>query len=172
MLDYIIKKRVAYYKDIINDINIPTIRSILLNLKRYDAIATHKTSKGTLYIATRKTRQLLETLSQKRKRTRVIDPKMLINWGVFEWLLQTLALLRKEGITMFSKGLFFHKLYEMCDRLEREGYIFERPKLVSVDRCIRYAVEWGILERKGSHKNPLYVINEEKLDWALRAWKC
>jgi len=136
-------------------------RSVVLRLYRVGAVRRIIVRGRTYYMITEKGRELLRRLSDELDRLdTLIKPKALTMTNM-EWVIRTIIKLHEEGIETFNKGLFFKKLYELIDELNRKGYVFKKPLLVSIDRCLRMAVELGLLERSGSKKNPRYTITPE-----------
>ena len=151
------------FKDIIGLKEIPNRRSILIRLVKLGALHKIKTQKGTRYIFTSTTKKLLELIENElSKFDKLVKPKVL-TMSNMEWVIRTIIKIRDEGYTEFNKGLFFKKFYELIEELERKGYVFTRPKIVSIDRCLRMAVTLGYLERRGTKQKPIYIINESKL---------
>jgi len=136
---------------------------MLLRLMRLGLIRKVKTKVRTVYVFTEETQKLLDLVEEEiNKYDRLVKPKPLVMSNM-EWVIRTLIKLWEEGITQFNKGLFFKKFYELIEELEMKGYIFTKPKLVSIDRCLRLAVELGYLTRRGSKQKPIYIINESEI---------
>ena len=160
VLSFILQRKTVYFKELLEIDGVFGIRSIILNLVKHEAVARHKTSQGTLYIATSKTQKLLDMLIEWSKKYYKIDEHKILKFTLKDWCLNVIADLKREGIKSFNKSLFFKKLYEIIEEYEKEGYHFQRPKLVSIDRVLRQLVSEGVLEREGTKRRPYYIIKE------------
>jgi len=160
VLTYLLNRRLVFYSEIWEIEGVKRVWSIFLNLLKHGIIAKHKTVSGTVYIPTSKTKQLLEMLIEDSKKYYRLDSQKILKFTLKDWCLNVIAELHKEGIRSFNKALFFKKLYEIIESYEKEGYHFQRPKIISVDRVLRQLVSEGVLEREGTKRRPYYIIKE------------
>jgi len=166
VLDYynflkVVKRRgIISFGDLCKLKNVRNPRSVFQRLIWFGAFKRLETYRGKRYMLSERGEELLMALEDIVKNFDELVKRELLVKCNMEWVLDTIRRLRDKGVKMFNKGLFFKELYDYIDELERKGYIVVRPKLVSVDRCIRYAVEYGYLKREGSKQKPVYIISE------------
>ena len=162
-LEILKERKTMTFKEIITLKGIPFTRSILINLVKNGIIDRVKTSRGTRYYYTNISEKFHEMIKSEINMIIEEEKPKVLSLTNMEWVIRTILKIRDEGYDRFNKGLFFKKLYELIEELETKGYHVIKPKIVSVDRCLRSAVELGFLERRGTKQRPIYIINDGKI---------
>jgi len=143
--------------------NVRNPRGVFQRLIWFGAFKRLETYRGKRYMLSERGEELLNALERISKNFDKLVKREMFDITNMEWVLRVIMRLHEKGVKSFKKGLFFKTLYEYIDELERKGYVVVKPKLVSIDRCLRFAVELGYLARAGTKQDPTYIINEEKL---------